>query len=94
MIGGKAFADEDSVCFTMAADTDGVEVAKDSIREPAGVLRTGSRSFYRAARKDGDLLELSGLVACTIAELKRLGAHSTVIYPQVIAPRLAQIYGL
>jgi hypothetical protein len=53
MVGGEAFADEDGVCFAMAADTDGMKVAKEGTGERAVVLRTGSRSFYKAARKDG-----------------------------------------
>ena len=54
----------------------------------------GVKAFAKLRGKMAGLLELSGKAACAIVELKRLGAHSAVIYPQVIAPRLAQIYDL
>jgi hypothetical protein len=101
MVSGEAFADEDSVCLAMAADTDGVEIVKDVTGERTGVLRistgvlqTRSRSFYKAARKDGGPPETQRESRLRYAELKRPGAHSAVSYPQVIAPRPAQIYVL
>jgi hypothetical protein len=49
----------------MAADADGVEVAKDSTRKRAGVVGSGSRSICKTARKDGGPPGTQRKVACT-----------------------------
>jgi hypothetical protein len=64
LVGCEAFAEEGFMGFSMAADADRVEVAKDGTREGAGVVGGGSRSFWKTARKDGGPPETQRKVAC------------------------------
>jgi len=59
-LGGEAFSDEDGMGCAMAADADGVKIAKDGTRESTEFLWIVNRSFGNTARKNGGRLELSG----------------------------------
>lgn len=51
--GGEAFADEDVIGLSTAADSDGVKLAQGSRRERREALRAGNGTVVAVARKNG-----------------------------------------